>query len=34
MAEEGYLDHWGRVAQNHPADPHYACGIVVNHYAP
>jgi dihydrofolate reductase len=24
MAEEGYLDHWGRVAQNHPADPHYA----------
>jgi len=24
MVEEGYLDHWGRVAQNHPADPHYA----------
>ncbi|CAN7158093.1 dihydrofolate reductase family protein [Variovorax sp. LjRoot84] len=24
MAQEGYLDHWGRVAQNHPADPHYA----------
>jgi dihydrofolate reductase len=24
MAEEGYLDHWGRVAQNHPANPHYA----------
>lgn len=24
MAQEGYLDHWGRVAQNHPAHPHYA----------
>jgi dihydrofolate reductase len=24
MAEEGYIDHWGRVAQNRPADPHYA----------
>jgi dihydrofolate reductase len=24
MAEEGYLDHWGRVAAAHPADPHYA----------
>lgn len=21
---EGYLDHWGRAAKNHPANPHYA----------
>jgi dihydrofolate reductase len=24
IVEEGYLDHWGRAAKNHPADPHYA----------
>jgi len=24
MAEEGYLDHWGRTAASHPADPDYA----------
>jgi dihydrofolate reductase len=24
IIEEGYLDHWGRVARNHPADAHYA----------
>ena len=24
IIEEGYLDHWGRAARNHPADPHYA----------
>ena len=24
MAEEGYLDHWGRVAKRFPSDPHYA----------
>ncbi len=24
MAEEGYLDHWGKAAGNFPADPHYA----------
>ncbi|MFH0132953.1 dihydrofolate reductase family protein [Variovorax sp. VaC1] len=23
IAQEGYLDHWGRAAKNHPADPHY-----------
>lgn len=24
IAEEGYLDHWGRAAKNFPANPHYA----------
>ncbi|MET3178022.1 UNVERIFIED_ORG: dihydrofolate reductase [Variovorax guangxiensis] len=24
IAEEGYLDHWGRAARNFPANPHYA----------
>ena len=24
IVEEGYLDHWGRAARNHPADPYYA----------
>ncbi|RQO47701.1 deaminase [Variovorax sp. KBW07] len=24
IVEEGYLDHWGRAAKNHPANPHYA----------
>jgi dihydrofolate reductase len=24
IVEEGYLDHWGGAAKNHPADPHYA----------
>jgi dihydrofolate reductase len=24
MAEEGYLDHWGRAAKRYPADPFYA----------
>jgi dihydrofolate reductase len=24
MIEQGYLNHWGRAAANHPADPHYA----------
>lgn len=24
MAEEGYLDHWGRAAKQFPANPHYA----------
>ncbi|HEY9105962.1 MAG TPA: dihydrofolate reductase family protein [Roseateles sp.] len=24
MAEEGYIDHWGRVARAHAKDPHYA----------
>ncbi|MDD5334708.1 MAG: dihydrofolate reductase family protein [Rhodoferax sp.] len=24
MAEEGYLEHWGRAAANFPANPHYA----------
>ena len=24
MIVQGYLDHWGRAAANHPADPHYA----------
>jgi len=24
IIEEGYLDHWGRAARNHPANPHYA----------
>jgi len=24
IIEEGYLDHWGRAARNHPADPYYA----------
>lgn len=24
IVEEGYLDHWGRAAKNHPANPQYA----------
>lgn len=24
MAEQGYLDHWGRAARTHADDPHYA----------
>ena len=24
IVEEGYLDHWGRAARNHPANPQYA----------
>jgi dihydrofolate reductase len=24
MAEDGYLDHWGRAAKNYPTDPYYA----------
>jgi dihydrofolate reductase len=24
IAQEGYLDHWGRAAKNFPANPHYA----------